>query len=55
MELIINKKKKGKTTYFFPTINGKRINSTLYIRKYDAEALGKSALKHLQSKGIKIV
>jgi len=34
----IERKAKGKRTLFFGTINGKRIGSTNWARKYDAEA-----------------
>lgn len=46
MEYTINRKlnKTGKRVMFYPTINGKRITSTNYARKYDARALVQRAI-----------
>jgi len=33
----INRKIKGTKTFFFPTVNGKRLSRTNYARKYDAK------------------
>tara|TARA_R100001244_G_scaffold124603_1_gene94462 strand:+ start:156 stop:311 length:156 start_codon:yes stop_codon:yes gene_type:complete len=38
--------KSGKRTMFFPTINGKRITRTNFLRKWEAERLGKLAVDH---------
>lgn len=38
----INRKVKGSHTYFFPTINGKRISKVNWARKYDAQNLIKT-------------
>ena len=35
--------KSGKRTVYFPTINGKRLTSTNYARKWEAERLLKAA------------
>ena len=39
------KSKSGKRTMFVPLINGKRISSTKFARKYDAKALLDSFVK----------
>jgi len=36
MEYQINRKVKGSRTFFFPTVNGKRLSNTNFARKYDA-------------------
>ena len=43
MTIEINKtlSKSGSRTLFFPTVNGKRITSINYARKWEAEKLGK--------------
>lgn len=41
----INRKVKGSHTYFFPTINGKRISKVNWARKYDAKNLVQIFLK----------
>lgn len=33
----MNRKTKGTRTFFFPTVNGKRLSGTNYARKYDAK------------------
>jgi hypothetical protein len=38
----INRLTKGSHTYFFPTVNGKRISKVNWARKYDAQNLIKS-------------
>jgi len=51
MNLEINRIEKGKKVRFYATINGKRINSTLFLRKWEAEKDGKNALKYLIENG----
>lgn len=41
----IERKVRGSRTLFYPTVNGKRINGTLFARKYDARNLLHSAVK----------
>lgn len=42
----MNRKTKGTRVFFYPTINGKRLNRTNYARKYDAEALVRKYIAH---------
>ena len=55
----MNRVVKGSRTMFFPTINGKRLNSTNYARKAHAKALVQDAIKQygadelLQLAGVK--
>ena len=46
MEYAIHRKlnRTGKRIVFYPTINNKRLNSTNYVRKYDARGLVKTAI-----------
>lgn len=39
--------KTGKRVVYYPTVNGKRITSTNFARKYDAKATLKNAIKVL--------
>lgn len=39
MDYTIERKVKGTRTFFYPTVNGHRISSTNYARKYDARNL----------------
>lgn len=47
MEYTINRKlnKTGKHYVYYPTINGKRLTKTNWVRKYDAKALVKRAIE----------
>ena len=49
MQLIINrtKGKNNKRTFFYPTINGLRVNNTNYARKYDVEGIIRRALYNM--------
>lgn len=49
MDYEINRKlnKTGKRVMFYPTINGQRINATLFARKYDARNLAVSYIKQI--------
>ena len=45
LEYTINRKVKGSKTFYFPTLNNKRFNSTNFARKYDAKNLVKELIK----------
>ena len=47
MEITITRKSKGTKTFFIPMIDGKRINSTNFARKYDAISFAKRVVEHL--------
>lgn len=45
----MNRKRKGSRVFFWPTIDGMRLNGTNYARKYDAENLVMAYLRHYGS------
>jgi len=52
LESKIERKIKGTRTFFYPTVNGVRLNSTNYARKYDAVSVLKNFLKRYSEEKI---